>query len=156
MEDLQKRFLEALQLAASGKSTQAEKAFTAVFDSDPQGNLADDALCNIAILALNQNAIAQAESIFTRLLQDYPTATIAEYQGCSEHGRTGAKALLGLVNCSLARGNAALAAEQIAKLKDYSDSWVDTASGKKTYGELAAELLKTWEQANKEYQEQMK
>lgn len=156
MDDLHKKFLEALNLAAAQKPAEAEKAFTAIFDSDPQGDLADDALCNIGILALAQNAIAQAESIFDRLIRDYPQATIAEYPGCSEHGRTAAKALLGLVNCALARGNAAQAKEHAARLREYEDSWVGVGSEKKTYGQLASELLAAWETANKEYQEQMK
>lgn len=156
MGDLQKDFLEALKLAAAQKPAEAEKAFTAIFDSDPQGDLADDALCNIGILALAQNAIAQAQSIFDRLVRDYPQATLAEYPGCTEHGRTAAKALLGLVNCALARGDANQAGEYLNQLKEYSDSWVDVGKEKKSYAQLASELLAAWETANKEYQEQMK
>lgn len=156
MGDLQKDFLEALKLAAAQKPAEAEKAFTAIFDSDPQGDLADDALCNIGILALAQNAIAQAQSIFDRLVRDYPQATLAEYPGCTEHGRTAAKALLGLVNCALARGDAGRAGEYLNQLKEYSDSWVDVGKEKKSYAQLASELLAAWETANKEYQEQMK
>ena len=155
MDDLHKKFLEALNLAAAQKRPKPKKllprSLTAI-----AGDLADDALCNIGILALAQTAIAQAESIFDRLIRDYPQATIAEYPGCSEHGRTAAKALLGLVNCALARGNAAQAKEHAARLWEYEDSWVGVGSEKKTYGQLASELLAAWETANKEYQEQMK
>lgn len=161
MSDLEKQFANGLELAAAGKLAEAGAAFEKLVAADPQGDLADDGLYNIGLLAFRQNAFEKAEGLFRKLISEYPQATIAASPGVLEHGRTAAKAWLGLLNCALARGNEIAAWQALEELERFGDSWVGYTDGngtnyRKTFAMLGRELLDRYAAAKAEMARQEK
>ncbi|MCK5266548.1 MAG: tetratricopeptide repeat protein, partial [Spirochaetes bacterium] len=104
-------------------------------------------LFNIGLLHFKQDQFDKAEETFKKVISDFPEATIAEFENSVEHGMTTAKALLGLINCSLAMGDEVSAWDSLDKLNEFENSsfvMFTDPSGvtfKKTYRMLGQELL---------------
>ena len=147
MEALEEKFLNALKSSESQNYEESLKAFEGIISENPSGDLADDALFNIGILHFKQNKFDEAEKSFRKVISDFPGATIAEFENSVEHGMTTAKALLGLINCSLAMGDEVSAWDSLDKLNEFENSsfvMFTDPSGvtfKKTYRMLGQELL---------------
>jgi tetratricopeptide (TPR) repeat protein len=145
MGPLEQKFLDALEMAKQDRA-KGLALFQEVLDSDPKGDLADDALYNIGYLHFAESRFAEAQAAFDRLIKEHPDSTIAEFAGSIEHGKTPAKAWYMLVNCCLAAGKETEAWEACDQLAPYTDSYVEFADSRgvifrKTYQMLARELL---------------
>jgi tetratricopeptide (TPR) repeat protein len=117
--------------------------FKKAVEADAKGALADDALYNIGLCYFQLRLPAEALGYFTRVIEDYPKATIHATPGAQEFGRTAAKAHLGRLYCQLLLGKRDEAQRELDELNKYPDSYVVDGSGRKrTYYELALEALK--------------
>lgn len=155
LSKLEQDFLHGVELFQQKDYSGAEKVFEGVIAADPQGDLADDALYNLGLGYFQQNLFDKAEAAFKKLIEEYPDSTIAEFENSFEHGKTPAKARLGLVNCYLALGRENEAWQTLEELESFSDSWVmvagtDNTPLKKTFHQLAKELLDKYAQAKQE------
>lgn len=155
---LQKQFLQGIALFQKGEYAGAEAAFGEVIAADPQGDLADDALYNLGLGYFQQQQFDRAEEAFRKLIDEYPESTIAEFENSVEHGKTPAKARLGLINCYLAMGRENEARALLDELAPLTDSWVMVPGPggpvQKTFHRLAVELLDKYDQAKQEIAQQ--
>ncbi len=135
-------FQQGMELAMQGFLFDAIKAFQKVAKDDKGGEFADDALFNAGLCTMRMNLFGDAIRYFSRVIRDYPEATIAAGPRSNEHGRTAAKALLGRIRCHLARGDSDAAHRDLDDLAPYDDSYVvDGAGNRRTFHDLASEAL---------------
>lgn len=158
MTQLEEKFLAALKSAQAGKLEEARAAFEAVVAADPKGDLADDALYNLGYLHFRKNEFDKAETVFKRLIAEYPEATIAEFPGSTEHGKTAAKAWYMLLNCALAMGKHKDGYTILDQLDKYPDTYVAFVDGRgvqfrKGYRILGQELLDKYAVASRELEQ---
>lgn len=137
------RFEHALGLTTRNMILDAAAEFRTVVDRWPDHDLADDALYNLGACWLAMNQYARAADTFRELLRRYPDAQIHDSDNAGEQGRTGAKALLGLLAAELGMGhveNARVAAEMLEK---YQDSFIARPGITRTYFEIGQALLQS-------------
>jgi len=155
MTELEEKFLSALKIANEGKDAEALKLFEEVIAADPQGDLADDALYNIGIMQFKQVEFDKAVVTFKKVIEEMPDSTIAEFEGSMEHGKTPAKAWLGLINCYLAMGQEVEAWDALDKLEAFPNSYVMYSNDhgvtfRKTFKMLGQDLLDTYASTKQE------
>jgi tetratricopeptide (TPR) repeat protein len=133
-------FMLGVDLAQRGFVFDAMAAFRDAAKRAPKHELADDALVNIGVCSLRLGLFADAVDAFTRVIEEFPDATIAEADAGEEHGRTAAKALFGRVRAKAGLGDFAGARADAAALAAYDDSYaVDPTSGERTTFHALAE-----------------
>lgn len=142
-ENTKEMFLQALQHVEAECYVDAITSFRSIVETEPSDSLADDAMFNVGLCYLKIQQVARAREAFSKVLSDYPDATIDHVPGQREFGRTAAKALLALVDLSLAEANRTQALEYAEKLRDYSDSYilVGDSGHRRTFDQLAVERL---------------
>jgi tetratricopeptide (TPR) repeat protein len=156
MNPQEEKFLAAMKEAEAGNYSAAEAALQQIIDEDPRGDLADDALYDIGLLQYKQNKFQEAAASFLKVINEYPDATIADFGGSVEHGRTAAKAYLGLINCYLPMGREVDAYALLDKLVEFdADTYVQFTdargiSFRKTYSMLAKDLMDRYAAAKSE------
>jgi len=135
-------FQHGVHLALENRLLEAIQAFKHVVDSNPVGDLADDALANLGLCYMRINSFNNAIDCFTRVVTEYPDAKIAVAARAQEVGRTAAKALLGRMRCRLAQGDREQAKADLERLTAFSDSYVIDAQGKRrSFHELGREAI---------------
>jgi tetratricopeptide (TPR) repeat protein len=136
-------FLEGVEHTARGFLFDAITAFREAIRLDPRGDLADDALYNIGACFLRMRLLKDAEEAFSRIIQQYPNATISATVGGNEHGRTAAKALLGRIHARLGQGDERGARDDLESLRGYDDSYATDPSGRRrTFHELGTAMVR--------------
>lgn len=140
-------FALGVDLSQRGFLFDAIAAFRDASKSAPKNELADDALVNIGLCSLKMGMYADAIDAFTRVIEDYPNATIAEIDAGEEHGRTAAKALYGRVRAKAALGDFAGAKTDADALTPFDDAYaVDETSGDRvSFHSLANQFLASLE-----------
>lgn len=136
-----RHFEHALMLTQRNMILDAATTFREVVDRWPEHDLADDALYNLGACWLAMNQYQRAADTFREVLKNYPDAEIHDDDNAGERGRTGAKALLGILSASLGLGDleqAQLAAEMLEK---YPDSFIARPGVTRTYYEIGQSLL---------------
>lgn len=137
-----KTFSEAVERAGQGFLFDAIALFRDAIETDPRGDLADDALFNVGGIYLQMGLLKDAEASFTELIEQYPEATISSTLGAQETGRTAAKAHLGRLRARLAAGNRDGARSDLMALAGFTDSWVTDANGvRRTFYDLGIEAF---------------
>jgi TolA-binding protein len=136
-------FVQALQHVEAECYVDGITSFRSILETEPSDSLADDAMFNIGLCYLKIQQVARAREAFSKVLSDYPDATIDHAPDQREFGRTAAKALLALVELSLAEGNRTQALEYADQLRDYSESYIlmGDYGEKKSFLQLAEERL---------------
>lgn len=147
-DDQVAKFGKAAADAAKGFYLEALSQFREIIDADPRGNLADDAAYNISICYLRTGQLTNAAVQCEKVLSEYPDSMIAQFAGSKEFGRTGAKALLALVNISVASGDKSKANGYLERLREYADSYIvevdaHGAERRVSFVELAERLLES-------------
>lgn len=136
-------FALGVDLSRRGFLFDAIAAFRDASKAAPKNELADDAMVNIGLCSLKMGMYADAIDAFTRVIEDYPDATIAEIDEGEEHGRTAAKALYGRVRAKAAIGDFAGAKADVEALTTFDDAYVvdDTSGGRVSFHALANQFL---------------
>ncbi len=140
-------FALGVDLSQRGFLFDAIAAFRDASKSAPKNELADDALVNIGLCSLKMGMYADAIDAFTRVIDEYPDATIAEIDEGEEHGRTAAKALYGRVRAKAAIGDFAGAKADAEALTPFDEAYaVDETSGDRvSFHSLANQFLASLE-----------
>lgn len=139
-------FALGVDLSQRGFLFDAIAAFRDASKSAPKNELADDALVNIGLCSLKMGMYADAIDAFTKVIEDYPDATIAEINEGEEHGRTAAKALYGRVRAKAAIGDFAGAKADVEALTPFDDAYAVESSGDRvTFHSLANQFLASLE-----------
>lgn len=136
-----RRFEQALTFTTRNMILDAATAFREVADHWPDHDLADDALYNLGACWLAMNQFDRAAETFREILRKYPDAKIHDSDNAGEQGRTGAKALLGLIAANLGRGDLDQARVAAEMLEHYQDSFIARPGITRTYYELGQALL---------------
>ncbi len=148
MGSMEDRFLVAVKKYQEKDLKAAWSEFKTITDDDKGGELADDALYNLGIIAFEEQKFDVSEKCFLKVIQEYPEGTIADVGGF-EHGKTAAKAYLGLMNCYLAMGKEAEAKDALAELNNYGESYVTV---KKSFSSIGSELMESYESQKEEFE----
>jgi tetratricopeptide (TPR) repeat protein len=139
-------FALGVDLSQRGFLFDAIAAFRDASKSAPKNELADDALVNIGLCSLKMGMYADAIDAFSRVIDEYPDATIAEIDEGEEHGRTAAKALYGRVRAKAAIGDFAGAKADVEALTPFDDAYAVESSGDRvTFHSLANQFLASLE-----------
>jgi len=140
--DVEKRFMEAAQLAAQGFYTEAAPQFEAAAQAGNEA-LADDCLVNAAICYLNLGQYERALGLFQKEIQEFPGSKLDNSLSPTEHGETSAKSRLGCLQCYLAMGRIEEAQAELEALAAFDEtSWVDLPDGgRTTFRRIGEDLL---------------
>jgi TolA-binding protein len=137
-------FAEAMDLVSKDFLFDAIQSFERIAKDGKTNDLADDALVNAGLCYMKMSLFRDAVAQFTRVIQGYPDATIADCFGGQERGRTAAKALYCRMRCHVALGDHKAAEADLKALEKYQDSFVVGPDGNpKTFHALATEALAT-------------
>lgn len=134
-------FEEALAYTGRNMIVDAASTFREIVDRWPGHDLADDALYNLGACWLAMNQFHRAADTFRAVIRQYPEATIHDAENAGEHGRTAAKALLGLLAANLGMGDLDQARLAADKLEDYQDSYIARPGIMRSYFEIGQGLL---------------
>lgn len=140
-------FAMGVDLSKRGFLFDAIAAFRDASASAPKNELADDALVNIGLCSLKMGMYADAIDAFTRVIDEYPDATIAEIDDGDEHGRSAAKALYGRVRAKAAIGDFAGARADADAIAPFDEAYaIDETSGDRvSFHSLANQFLASLE-----------
>lgn len=140
-------FALGVDLSKRGFLFDAIAAFRDATKSAPKNDLADDALVNVGLCSLKMGMYADAIDAFTRVIEEYPDATIAEADEGEEHGRTAAKALYGRVRAKAAIGDFAGAKADADAIAPYDDAYAvnETSGDRVSFHALANQFLASLE-----------
>ena len=153
MEDkIVQYFIDGIKLVLGEYYIDAIHKFNMLIEESPQSDLADDAMHNIGLCYFRMNQFALAIDTFNQSISSYPSATISEYDHEQAVGMTAAKCYYGIFLCYLSLGKIDLAVEMKSRLNQFSENtYVLTDNHKKTYAELAENLLKTYKLIDYEF-----
>lgn len=142
MKESARLFADALLQAESEFYVDAIDLFWRVVNSGSSGDLADDALCNIALCCFQLHQYPQAIATAKRLIEEYPNGIITELGTGGEIGFTAAKAYYILVQCYVRLGQLSEAKRACEALQGYRDSYIITNTGQSiSYKQLAEGVL---------------
>lgn len=136
-------FENALILTQRNLVVDAASTFREIVDRWPDHDLADDALFNLGACWLAMNQFQRAADTFREVLRRYPDAQIHDSDNAGERGRTGAKALLGLLAAHLGMGDLEQARVAAEMLEHYQDSYIARPGMTRTYYEIGQSLLQS-------------
>jgi tetratricopeptide (TPR) repeat protein len=136
-----RRFEHALLLTTRNMILDAAAEFREIVERWPDHDLADDALYNLGSCWLALGQYGRAAETFREILRRYPDAQIHDSDNAGEQGRTGAKALLGLLAANLGRGDVEQARVAADMLSEYTDSFIARPGVTRTYYEIGQSLL---------------
>ncbi len=140
-------FVEAIGYAGAGLYIDAINKFTQLINDHPDSDLVDDAFYNAGLCYFHLNSFDQAISNFKIVIDKYPNAGIYTFGDHKEYGKTAAKCYYAVINCYLGMGQYDKAVDELKKLAQFQDSYVETAAGEKiSFFDLASKAVSTYKQ----------
>jgi len=139
-----KYFSSAIKKVKDEFYLDAINEYTQLIRECPESELVDDALYNIGLCYYQMNQFEKAIKFYQKVVDDHPDSTISILEGGNEFGKTPAKCHYAMLNCFLALGSISKANEQLEFTKNYPNSYVSINGEKKTFTDLACNLLESY------------
>ncbi|RYU91342.1 tetratricopeptide repeat protein [Mucilaginibacter terrigena] len=138
-------FIDAVKMAEMNRFIDAINKFTEITHQYPDNHLADDAMFNAGLCHFHINSFNVAINMFRAVIANYPEATVYTYGNNKEFGKTAAKCHYAIINCYLGLAQPENAADELQKLSNYTDSYIESPIGEKiAFFDLAKTAIDTF------------